>query len=90
MAINIKIGTENDQDEEQLGQQEQEAEEKKLPPPSFTSKLKIRKALDGSVMLFDHDEIDIVIVPDKMKIITFSKQHFSDYVYAAQSRLFEF
>lgn len=52
--------------------------------------MKIRRSLDGNIMIFDHTNIDIVVSPKKMKIITFAKGDFSDFVYAAQNRLFEF
>lgn len=55
-----------------------------------TVKLKARKSLSGDIMIFDHHEIDIVILTEKKKILTFAKEHFSDQVYEAQNRLFTF
>ncbi len=52
--------------------------------------MKARKSLDGNIMIFDHHEMDIVIMPDKSKVVTFAKNDFSELVYSAQSRLFEF
>ena len=52
--------------------------------------LKARKSLDGNIMIFDHQEIDIVIMPDKSKVIVFAKNDFSDAVYEVQNRFFEF
>ena len=52
--------------------------------------LKARKSLDGNIMIFDHQEIDIVIMPDKSKVIAFAKDDFSDAVYEVQNRFFEF
>jgi len=52
--------------------------------------LKARKSLDGNIMIFDHQEIDIVIMPKKSKIVTFAKNDFSETVYGAQNRMFEF
>lgn len=57
---------------------------------SIKMDLKIRRALDGNVMIFDHENIDIVISPKKLKVVAFAKGDFSDFVYAAQNRLFEF
>lgn len=50
--------------------------------------LNIRKSLDGNLMIFDHEEIDIVIMPSKNKIVAFAKDELSDTTYAAQDRLF--
>jgi hypothetical protein len=55
-----------------------------------TVDLKIRKTLDGSFVIFDHPEIDIVIMPQMLKIVSFPKEEMGDHIYATQSRLFEF
>lgn len=55
-----------------------------------TLELKARKTLDGNIMIFDHEDMDIVLMPEKGKIVTFAKNDFSEMVYNAQSRLFEF
>lgn len=55
-----------------------------------TLEMKARKTLDGNIMIFDHEEIDIVVFPKASKITTFAKNDFSDTVYNAQNRLFEF
>jgi len=57
-------------------------------PISF--KLNARKALNGDIMIFDHADIDIVILTEKKKIVAFAKEIMSDIVYGAESRLFEF
>tara|TARA_R100001594_G_C4025169_1_gene260026 strand:+ start:451 stop:1068 length:618 start_codon:yes stop_codon:yes gene_type:complete len=51
--------------------------------------LMIRRALNGDLMIFDHSEIDIVVMPEKKKIVAFAKDIMSDSVYGAESRLFE-
>jgi hypothetical protein len=51
-------------------------------------KLDMRKAVDGSLMIFDHPEIDIVVVPTTSKVVTFPKKTYNDEVYNAQDRLF--
>lgn len=56
----------------------------------FSIKLKARKTLDGSIIISDHPEVDIVIVPEKMKVISFSKENFDDTVYETQNRLMKF
>jgi len=52
--------------------------------------LQARKSLDGNIMIFDHEEMDIVVFPKASKIATFAKSDFSEMVYHAQNRLFEF
>ena len=59
-------------------------------PTVVNLELKARKTLDGNIMIFDHQEMDIVLMPKKSKIVTFAKNDFSEMVYAAQNRLFEF
>jgi hypothetical protein len=56
----------------------------------MTLELRARKSLDGNIMIFDHQEMDIVIMPNKGKVVTFAKRDFSDTVYESQSRLFDF
>jgi len=52
--------------------------------------LNMRKALNGDLMIFDHKDIDIVIMPDKKKIVAFAKDLMSEVVYGAESRLMEY
>ncbi len=58
--------------------------------PLLQVSLNIRRGLDGRLMITDHDHIDIVMLPDKQKIISFAKQDFSDIVYETQNRLFDY
>lgn len=52
--------------------------------------LNMRKALNGDLMIFDHKDIDIVIMPDKKKIVAFAKDLMSEVVYGAEARLMEY
>jgi len=52
--------------------------------------LNMRKSLDGNYMIFDHDDIDIVVMPESQKILTLPKELITDQVYGAQNRLFSF
>ena len=52
--------------------------------------LRMRKMLDGSLIIFDHTDIDIVVNGKKNKITSFPKDEFGDHIYASQSRLFDF
>jgi len=53
-------------------------------------KLKARRTLEGNIMILDHEDIDIVFLPEKNKCVAFPKDTMSDKVYAAQSRMFQF
>ena len=74
MAIEIKIGSPPEQPEER--------------PVQTSMPLNARKSLDGNVMIFDHETIDIVVMPSQSKIVAFPKDLMSDTVYEAQDRLF--
>jgi hypothetical protein len=52
--------------------------------------LKARKTLDGNILILDHEDIDIVLVAEKNKCVTFPKDNFSDRVYDCQDRVFKF
>lgn len=81
MAITIKIGSKAEATPTA-------AEEKK--PTQAKAYLNIRKSLDGNLMIFDHEDIDIVVMPQKNKVIAFAKDEMGDHIYGAQSRLFDF
>ena len=51
--------------------------------------LNARKNLNGDVMIFDHNNIDIVLMPGVKKVVAFAKNLVSDEVYGAQNRLFD-
>tara|TARA_R110000824_G_scaffold76889_4_gene194732 strand:+ start:3912 stop:4466 length:555 start_codon:yes stop_codon:yes gene_type:complete len=74
MAIEIQIGTPPVEEEEK--------------PVQASMALNVRKSLDGNIMIFDHEEIDIVVMPSKNKVVAFPKDLMSDTVYEAQDRLF--
>lgn len=52
-------------------------------------RLQIRKSFDESLMITDHENIDIVIVPSENKIVTFPKSAYDDISYRTQERFFE-
>jgi hypothetical protein len=58
--------------------------------PGIKVRLVIRKTLDGNIIIEDHPDIDIVIVPSTNKIIAMAKKLNSGVVYGAQSRLFDY
>ena len=53
-------------------------------------KIAIRKTLDGNLIVQDHHNMNIVISPEKGKIIAFPKGEFNDDCYADQDQLFQF
>jgi len=53
-------------------------------------KLFARKTLDGNVIIFDHKDVDIVLMPKEKKIVAFPKQVLGSQIYETQDRLFSF
>jgi hypothetical protein len=53
-------------------------------------KLKARRTLNGNIMIFDHEDIDIVLSSESKKCIVFPKEQMSDKVYDAQDRMFKY
>ena len=49
----------------------------------------INKTLAGHYMLREHPEIDIIIIPDKQKVLVLPKDEQSDHIYKLQERLFQ-
>jgi len=82
MAINFTVG------DEEKGSLEKQAEEKKEPQASM--RLNARKTLDGNLAIYDHADIDIVVIPKNNKVLALCKGSMSDQVYDTQSRLFDF
>ena len=52
--------------------------------------LRARRSLDGNIMILDHEDIDIVLMMEKGKCVTFPKNKMSDKVYSAQDRMFKY
>ena len=53
-------------------------------------RLKARRTLDGNILILDHEDIDIVFMPEQNKCVSFPKETMNDKVYAAQDRMFAF
>ena len=83
MAIKVKIG---DTKPDPIVYKVEEPERKH----EAQIKLKARKTLDGNIMIFDHKDIDIVLMLEKKKIVTFAKDELGDHVYEAQDRFFKY
>jgi len=52
--------------------------------------LDIRQTLGGDYAIYDHNDIDIVIMPKLNKIVAFPKDAISELTYDTESRLFDF
>ena len=63
--------------------------DKKEEPPQTIS-LHMRRGIDGRLMIYEHDHIDIVFLPEKKKVVAFAKRDYSDIVYETQDRLLSF
>tara|TARA_R110002020_G_scaffold76558_13_gene193966 strand:+ start:6974 stop:7480 length:507 start_codon:yes stop_codon:yes gene_type:complete len=61
----------------------------KIGVPEATVELNARKALDGSLLIMDHKKIDIAVMPEEMKVVTFPKTTSTEDVYDYQNRLLE-
>ena len=48
-----------------------------------------RESLNGDIMIFEHKDIDIVIMQKKKKVVAFAKEMLTDNVYGAEKRLFD-
>jgi len=56
----------------------------------FNYSLAIRKTIDGNIIITDHPDIDIIVLPSKSKVLTLPKQEMDDIVYDVQDNLFRF
>jgi len=58
--------------------------------PQATVELQARRTLDGNLLIMDHDIIDIVLMPEGSKVVSFPKSHSVEDAYGTQTRLFDF
>mgnify|MGYP001344276435 CR=1 FL=1 len=93
MAIKISVGNKSEEQPVKksllinIGSSEDQPED---PPPQASINLIARRALDGSIIISDHPMIDVVIQPKNSKVVSFTKEDYSDDAYYAQSRLFDY
>ena len=52
--------------------------------------INIRKTLSGDLMLREHPEIDIIVMPEKSKVLVLPKDEQTDHIYKLQERLFKY
>jgi len=67
-----------------------EIEDVEQEGPKIELNLNIRRSLNGDYILRDHPLIDIIIMPQKSKILTLSKDSMGDRTYYSQNKLFDF
>jgi hypothetical protein len=61
----------------------------KIGGPQATIEINARKGLDGSLLIMDHKKIDIAVMPEQNKVVSFPKTTATEDVYDYQNRLFE-
>lgn len=49
-----------------------------------------KKTIDGNIILFGHPDIDIIIMPNKSKVVCMAKDELDDELYDTQRRMFKF
>jgi len=84
MAITLAVG------EEAIESAKSEQEAVEESKPQATLSLKIRKSMDGNIMIMDHTDIDVIVMPTTNKVLTIAKDNFTDDVYDSQNRLFKY
>ena len=52
--------------------------------------LRAKKTVEGNIIIADHPEIDILLLPEKSKIVALPKEQLDDEIYETQNRLFKF
>ena len=52
--------------------------------------LNAKKTIDGNIIISDHPDMNIMIVPSKNKIVAMPKEQIDDELYDTQKRLFNF
>ena len=57
---------------------------------TVTFELNVRKTLEGDIVIRDHPDIDVVIMPEKMKIVAFPKEASTEETYQTQDKLFNY
>ena len=93
MGINVTLGSAPEAPQNlDVDIQDQQKIKVTIPDPNLHEikfKLNIREAHNGDLMIFDHPDIDIVVMVEKKKVVTFAKDLATDIVYGTSSRLME-
>lgn len=82
MSIVMKVGSK----EGSSSEEQQPVEEK----PQASMEMVARKTLDGNIMIMDHIDVDIIVIPGSNKVLTLAKSTLSEDVYDTQDRLFRY
>ena len=89
--INVKIGTgEAEEGADMKVTIGSEAPSAEARNEGITLELNARKTLEGDIVIHDHPDIDIVIMPKKMKVVAFAKEATTEETYLTQDKLFDF
>jgi len=57
---------------------------------NYKFSLDIRQTLGGDYVIYDHPDIDIVVMPKLKKVVAFPKDKISELTYDTESRLFDY
>ena len=63
---------------------------KGLQKIDYSYNLHVREALNGDFLIFDHNDIDIVVLKGQKTVVAFAKDLMTETVYGAEARLFEY
>ena len=86
MAVEVQVAPETGP----YGLPQEPAQPAPAPEPPkdvMEFELNARRTMDGDVMVFDHADVDIIIMPNKNKILAVPKDLMTEVVYGAEDRL---
>ena len=89
MSVNIKIVPDDSSTQESLGASGA-IKIKILKDESTKVEMLARRALNGDIMVYEHDLIDVVVSPSKKKVVVFPKEMVQRETYPVQNRFFRF
>ena len=90
MAVNVKIGSPEESSDVKVNISGPAVTAKIKTPIISKFQLEARETLNGDIMIFDHKDIDIILLKEKKKVIAFAKDLMSEAVYGAENRLMTF
>lgn len=89
MSVNVKVNKKSDEDIKIDVQPTVNVKIVNNRLSQFKFDILARETLNGDIMIFEHRDIDIVIMQEKKKIVAFAKEMLNDNVYGAEKRLFD-
>lgn len=95
MSLTVKLSDDELAKKQDSASEESEQRVQKTPNGKLGAKLNVRRTIDGNYYIYDHRYIDIILMPEKSKILTLpysekGKISFSDLVYATQDNFFDY